>query len=166
MESCIFEIPIYRCSKKQFLEQMEKDIEKHLEWLEAASGGITKEEAPRTFRLSEGHFRKTYGGPWEYNQVIGWLRICALHGIIWGEAWLVDAKRMLRKMNKKHYVKLGTVFELPDCSEESSEVICARIVAEIENLRGRKPFKGRRFELGPLKRIGPAVNWRKVVGAS
>lgn len=164
MEECVFEVPIYRCSSKQFLEQMDQDVEQHLKWLEAASGGITRDQAPRTFGLSEEHFRKSYGGPWEYNQVVGWLRICARHGVIWGEAWFVDAKRIRRKMSKKHFVKLGTLFEIRDCSEESSEVVFGRILAEIDSVQRQKAFRRRHFELRPLKRIGPAVNWRRVLG--
>jgi hypothetical protein len=163
MEACVFEIPIYRCSPKQFNKQMEKDVQKHLRWLQDASGGITREEAPHTFTVSEGHFRSTYGGPWEYNQVIGCLRICALEGVIWGEAWLVDAKRMLRKMRNKHFVKLGRAFQLCDLAEEPSEYIFTRIVDEIETLQRWKMFRRRHFELGPLLRIGPAVDWRRLV---
>lgn len=165
MGDCVFEVPIYRCSFGQYARQMEKDVAKHLDWLERASGGVTREEAPHTFRVSEEHFRRTYGGRWWYNQVIGWLRICADHGAIWGEVWLVDAKRMQRRM-KKHYIELGKVFQLHDCSGKPSEEIFAGILDEIERLERRKPFRGRYFELGPLRRIGPYANWHGIANAN
>ena len=160
----MFEVPIYRCSIEQFTWHMEKDVAKDLEWLEQTSGGVTREEAPHTFRVSEEHFRRTYGSPWWYNQVIGWLRICADQGTIWGDVWLVDAKRKLRKMNK-HYVDLGKVFQLLDCSDKPSEEIFAQILNEIEGLQRSKQFRGRHFELGPFRRIGPSVNWQRTANA-
>jgi len=161
----VFEVPIYRCSLGQYTRQMENDVAKHLRWLEKASGGVTREEAPHTFRVAEEHFRGTHGGRWWYNQVIGWLRICAGQGAIWGEVCLVDAKRMRRKM-KKHYVELGRVFELQDCSGNPSDEIFARILDEIEKLQRCKPFRGRYFELGPLRRIGPNANWQRIANAN
>lgn len=164
MDSCVFEVPIYRCSLEQFTGQMEKDVAEHLEWLERASGGVTREEAPHTFSVSEEYFRNRYGAPWRYNQVVGWLRICADQGSVWGEVWYVEAKRVRRKM-RKHYVWRGRAFKLDNCTDTPSEEIFARIVHEIEGLRRWKLFKRRHFELCPLLAIGPNVDWQGIVGA-
>ena len=162
MNNCIFEIPIYRCSAAQFVDKMERDTKKHLKWLEQTSGA-TRDAAPRTFKISEKYFRDTYGGPWQYNQVIGWLQICAFNKIISGELWFIDAKRIYQKLTSKHYVKRGTVFELDHCNDKSSEAIYQMILAEIETIRRKPPFAKRHLDLTLLQRLGTVIDWQKLI---
>ena len=92
MTSYIFELPIYRCSEQQFESQYTKDLQSYLSSLEKRSGGVTLEQAPITYQTAESEFRDSYGGPWNYNQVIAWLRICAGRSSICADLWLWNTK--------------------------------------------------------------------------
>jgi hypothetical protein len=162
MNNCIFEIPIYRCSAEQFVDDMENDTKKHLERLEQTSGA-TRETAPHSFEISEKYFRDTYGGPWQYNQIIGWLQICTFNNIVSGELWFIDAKRIYQKLIAKHYVMRGTAFELHNCNDKSSDAIYQMILAEIEKIRRKPPFAKRHLDLTLLQRLGEVIDWQKLI---
>src|SRR5947209_66451 len=95
----IFDIPVYRCEEQKYYAAMDEGAAKHLEKLSALTG-ISREKALNLWRDIEEHFWATYGGPWEFNQTIGWIRLYAEGSYIGGNLWWVNAKRIRRNMRK------------------------------------------------------------------
>ncbi|MDP2183231.1 MAG: hypothetical protein Q8K99_11770 [Actinomycetota bacterium] len=67
------EVPIYRISEARFAEQYERDVTKYVQTL-------TDETplSPDQIARIRGHYAYDYGGPWQYNQTVGWLRLFVL----------------------------------------------------------------------------------------
>ncbi|MCZ7543735.1 MAG: hypothetical protein M5R40_09440 [Anaerolineae bacterium] len=162
MGKALFEIPIYRCTPHFFFTQFEKDKQKHLGELFLRSG-IPREQAPDTYAGSELRFEDQYGGPWQYNQVVGWLQLYVLGSQIRGEIWFVDAERIRRKMRNKRFCHYGKAFELDVEPEDTSAKIYEGVLSELKQLEEEKPFKGRYLDLEALCNIGPLINWRELV---
>jgi hypothetical protein len=92
-----FEIPIYRISEDRFYKLYDYDLHCRLESY-SQSCGVECDQIPERIRRNvEQSFWETYGGPWHFNQTVGWLRLFIWGTQIKGELWMSNAKRLLRK---------------------------------------------------------------------
>ena len=162
----ICDIPVYRCAEDVFYADMERAVAEHLGWLTKASGA-SRDKAPETFRNAEDHFRSTYGGPWTFNQVVGWIRLYAAGSHVGAHLWWVTGKRLQRKMRKTFYLTthsnaLATYFTPRD----NSEAIFAGTLERLEAVAHMPPLKGRYVDLRVLRNVGPFINWRALLNAS
>lgn len=162
MAAYFFEIPIYRCGEEQFLSQRDRALAEHLKWLTDVSG-VPPERAPVSHNNAKSSFIDSYGGPWRYNQIIGWLRMSAGRSSIAADLWLCDAKRYARRMRYKRFYYLGTQFVAQCPQELSSEQIFLQIMSRLReyNLAWRR--RGIVLDLECLARIGPSVDWRSML---
>jgi hypothetical protein len=153
---------IYRCSEERFLSQFEKDAERHLDWIEQHSG-VGRATAPEIYQSFRESFRDSYGGPWRYNQAIGWLRLHGARSWIRADVWLCDGSRFLRRMRHKHFHYRGTEIVMKCPPSLSSSEIFERLRQQLENYQ--RAWRGRGFvlDLECFLDIGPFVNWRRAV---
>lgn len=162
MPASFIEIAIYRCGEADFDSQLEMDVADALKDIEQR-GGAPPDKAPQTYRNAEEHFRDAYGGPWRYNQVIGWLRLYAGGSWILADVWLCDGKRFRRRMRDKcfHYIGSEVVAEFTAelSSSEIFDHLCKKLL-EFERGWRRRGFV---LELECLMEVGRFVNWRALV---
>ncbi len=98
----IFDIPVYRKSPGEFDAEINTAMTKRVEY-------ITSHD-PERRRLDKETHQRVYhaviaesGGPWQYNQIVGWLRLFVEGGKIGCHPWWVDSKRLSRRMRYKRY---------------------------------------------------------------
>jgi hypothetical protein len=161
----IFEIPVYRCAKEAYYTEMHAKTVEHMEALQSKTG-ITREIAPDSFRSNEEFFWARFGGPWDFNEVVGWVRLYAEPSSIGAQLWWVN-KRIQRRMRKVFRLTsesniLGTDFSPKD----DSRTIFTKTLAQIESLGTQKPLKGRHLDLRAFRDIGPFVDWRALLDAA
>ncbi len=70
----VFDIPVYLRPKSKYYRDMEQATARHLRKL-FPSVESPREKFPKQCEAIEQDFCKTFGGPWEFNQVVGWLRL-------------------------------------------------------------------------------------------
>lgn len=107
-----------------------------------------------------------FGGPWQFSQIVGYLRIFVAERAVGGEPWIVNAKRMGRRLKKVFYRNPTNVLlahSLEDC--HSSEIF-RRVLARIEEMPKEDPFKRKYFDLSTFKRLGPFIEWNALVKSS
>jgi len=126
-EAFFFEVPIYRVSESKFNTAYDRDLEKHWEWLESASDTPRGRMSGHLLRISENRFWETYGAPWRFNQVVGWIRLYVLGTQIRGELWMARARRYTRT-GRRRYRWRGKAFEM-SCAKDMTS---AEIGAEVE----------------------------------
>lgn len=99
----IFDIPIYRCTEERVYSDVDAAVanENHKLFL---TTGILQENAPVTCRRVKQHIIEECGGPWNFNQVVGWLRLFAEWSHIGGHLWWVDVKHIQRNMRNKRFL--------------------------------------------------------------
>jgi hypothetical protein len=163
MAAYIFDIPIYRCSERRFELQFAKDLSEHLASLESRSGGITRSQAPTTYAGAGQDFRESYGGPWRFNQIIAWLRLCASSSSICADLWLCDAKRFRRAPRRRRFQFVGTEAVVRFRPRNTSREIFAALLHRLDEYEeGWKP-RGFVLDRGAIVRLGPFVNWRQAL---
>lgn len=157
----IFDIPVYGCSEKRYSNAMDNAVAKRHDEIFSMTG-ISREKAPESYKNSETHTRRAFGGPWHFNQVVGWLRLFAESSHIGGHLWWIDARRINKVMrHKRFYLKtasdvLGTYFT----KQDDSETIYRKTLKHINVLKRQAPLKGRYIDLENFCNIGPFVDWR------
>lgn len=157
-EKYLFDLAIYRLSEDHFIERYKSDLEKKFFkiWPDQERYAVSKELQ----QSIENHFWETYGMPWRFNQVIGWLRIYSLGSQVRGELWLTEAKRLVRRRSPPPVRWKGKAFELHTSSEESSEQILSNIRREINRAMkdlGRKQLV---IDLECFENVAPKLDWK------
>lgn len=158
-----FDIPVYRCPEERFDRERDEALAKRL--AEIKDMGVPREKAPESYDMNEQHFQKEYGGPWRYNQTIGWLRLYAEGSHIGGHLWMVDAKRIQRNMrNKRFYLRTGSnVLVANFMPDADAKVIYQETKSAIERLSRESPLKGRYVDLETFCNLGPFIGWRSLL---
>lgn len=125
--------------------------------------GFTREQVNDNNRIhEEQHFWEIYGGPWQYNQVIGWIRLSVLGSQLRGYLWNMTGKRFRRK-SRNQIKRIGKVFEIDVTPDESSEQIRVKIEQELERLQKEWCKKKRFLDLECFRSLTPCIDWRKLM---
>jgi len=156
----IFDIPIYRKTEDEFKAEIDTHVAKRVEWI--------KSHDPKSRPLSRKNYDRQVhsviaesGGPWQFNQIVGWLRLFVEGNTIGCHPWWVDAKRLNRRMrNKRLYMTtfsdvLGAWF--PD---EASTEIYDTLLERLMAMANEPKYKNRYIDLDVYRRVGPFIDWR------
>lgn len=162
----IFDVPIYRCTKHSYYADMEQREKKHIHEL-LTNNGVPHETAPDTHQRAKEHLRKAFGGPWDFNQIIGWIRLYAEGSHIGGQLWWVDAKRIRRDTRKTFYLRtpsniLATYFAPTD----NSASIFSETLTQLEALGKRIQVEGHYVDLENFRNLGPFIKWRELLNSA
>jgi hypothetical protein len=157
-----FDLPVYRLEKDKYYSQMDKWIKTKL----GATGNPIQEEIIKKYpeekiRIGD-NYRKIYGGAWEYNEIIGFIRLHFWGTQIRGEYWQHKAIKMMRTRRKQYeYVthKLAVENNLPLI--KPNREIYNKIMEYIH--RCKKELKNRYIDISIFETIGPYINWRKLI---
>jgi hypothetical protein len=160
-----FDLPIYRLLEGDYNQQLDA-------YVEGALYGRTEEERSRfagRFRGREGleastrdYYWKDFGGPWQFNEVIGYVRLYFFGRQIRGELWWVDAKRIVRTRRKlyfMHDLSTASPVRVPPGSDDGA--VYNLILTFVDRVRQRL---GKRYlETTLLETVGPYVRWSSLL---
>jgi len=105
------------------------------------------------------HLWHAYGGAWQFNEIVGYLRVHIVGTQVRAEHWSVRRKRSVRTRKKTlEWVthKLAPESELP--MDGTNAEIFAAIAIHVESCR--KLLAPRVLDTTLMENVGPHVNWR------
>ncbi|NOQ71768.1 MAG: hypothetical protein GQ574_07200 [Crocinitomix sp.] len=164
MESYFLDIPIYRCSEKKYLQELDKlrsNIHTSLEPQRKSVPEYNLDDIEN--RLFE---NKSY--PYEYNEIIGWIKLYVLGTQLRGEYFFEVSSskshsiktRINKGVRKKRFELFGKAFELSIRKEMNSHEIFTSLCERLVRLNlNERPFINRHLDLANLMAIGPHLNW-------
>ena|ERR1041384_5875200 len=148
----IFEIPVYRCSLEQHVQEWEKEIEKFKQFIRAHGG----HEPSR--RLLE-FFERDHWQPWAYNDVIGFLRVTAFGRQVHAEFWEHKTKRHVRRPARKVFTWTQTPWKT-SCDRFTTSVEVYHALRDKIERFAQEPHMRRRFvDNEAFLQVGPFINW-------
>ena len=160
-----YDVPVYRLSHERYYKDMGEYIKKHM-----CSGRPSHKKMMEDFyrreparkREAQDRLRKSYGGTWEYNEIIGYIRLYFLGTQIRGEYWGVNSKRVVRTRKKILECKTWKLASEIDLHQEPDSL---SIFSKIMEYLGKcqKELKGRYIDTENLKTIGPYVDWKSLL---
>jgi len=157
MEKYFFEIPVYRIPEERYYAELEDYIQKHLHSGWPQQDALMQEALLKRPELTD-IYRESYGGAWNYNEIIGYIRLFFLGTQIRGEYWGTEAKR--KRRSRKKIFKFKTWNLAPEIDlhwETESSAIFAKVREYVAGCS--KILKGRYIDIRPLMVIGPYVDW-------
>jgi len=157
-ERYFFEIAIYRTRRERFNKKYDSDLQSYLEQSQKLSGFIRDIDNTRIHDKQS--FWENYGGPWQYNQIVGWIRLYILGSQLRGDLWMMTGKRLYRK-SRNQIQLVGKVFETDITPDESSTQIRTKLEQELEYLQKKLCKKKRFLDLECFQCLAPNIDWRK-----
>ena len=161
-ERYFFDIAIYRTSREQFDKKYDSEKRRYLDKLQKLSSFASNPVTDDTRIHDEQHFWENYGCPWQFNQVVGWIRLYILGSQLRGNLCMMKGKRLHRKSHNQ-IKRTGKVFEVDIFPDESSIQIRTRLEQELKRLQ-KVLYKKKRFlNLECFQNLAPCIDWRKLM---
>jgi len=167
-ETFIFDVPIYRIAEARYNADRKSYVDKrlydHPELIRSEIEDFHR-ECPDSKTRNIDYLQKQYGGPWRFNNIIGYIRLYLDGYQIWGQLWYVYVKRVVRKPRHKILIckNAGLGFGIPvDIPTKSSNgEIFDLVMKYLDSVRPR--FKKRFIDSSLLETVGPYVDWKSLI---
>ncbi|MFG1349521.1 hypothetical protein [Xanthobacter autotrophicus] len=151
------DLPIYRLSPDAFEAENQRSIDQCIA-NSFGSWDVPQEHIDRSRRiLTVSAIQR--GGAWEFNEVVGFLRLHFVGSQIRGEYVGTDRKRIYRTRRKVFHFKtwkLAPEVEIADTNDDQS--IYRSVTAYVDRCRRELPL--RYFDDRWLREVGPFLNWK------
>ena len=160
MPTQIYDLPVYRLKQDVYYKDREDWLEKHLPDSEFMREYYAKNPERRIH--AKQHADDASWGPWDFNEIIGYVRLHIVGTQIRGEYWCHEAKRYTRtrrKIFKWQSNKLVTEMNLPVAS--TNRAIGMVIDDYIEACSQELP--GRYIDSARFEAISPHMNWKSLI---
>lgn len=158
----IFDLPIYRKTKDDFDAEIETHIAKRIEWIISHDPEQRPLGHEVVLRVRHSIIAE-FGGTWQFNQIVGWLRLYVEGNTVGCHLWWVD-RRINRRMRNKHlYLQSPSDILHARLTNESSMKIYEKLLLRLKELSEGTPYKNRYLDLDVFQRIGPLIDWRKLL---
>lgn len=141
-----YDVPIYRLSNEEYQKAISAFVDPRVE-----------SQGPGVKQM----WWEQFGGAWQFNEIIGFLRLHFLGSQVRAEWWSVKAKRITKTRQKQFEYKshkLAPETSIP--SGATNKEIWAAILEHLDDCR--KELKGRYVDSSLLEVIGPHMNWQAV----
>ena len=161
-EKYFYDVHVYRLSRERYYNDMDEYIKKHMYSGSPRHRKMMEDyyrKEPTQKNAAEERLRQSYGGAWEYNEIIGYIRLYFFGTQIRGEYWGVNSKRIVRTRKKTlEYKTWKLATEIDLHREPDSSSIFSKILEYLD--RCQKKLKGRYIDTVSLKAIGSYVAWK------
>jgi hypothetical protein len=163
-EYYIFDIPIYRCTMEKFETEVNSKYDARIERIMDSDSKKRPLPIEIKVRVMDSVYKK-FGGPWEYSQIVGWLKLYADPSHIGGHLWWIDSKILRHDLVKKRFYQItpSNVLSNHFYGTETSKEIYNILIADIKKLAKQNPLKGRFTEFSQFERVGPHIDWEKLM---
>ena len=156
-----FDLPVYRLARDQYYRERDDHIDSVLFPKESphTPGRRARDLADPT--INEGirnHIALSYGGCWEFNEIIGYIRLHFLGTQVRGEYWSVAKKRIVRTRTRTieyQTWKLASEVDIP--RPYTSIDILKSVRTYIDDCRKEVPR--RHIEASMFEAIADSIDW-------
>lgn len=161
---CVYflDLPVYRLKEDQYYDEREKYIVKTVCGSQVSNSEMSDSEL-YVFNKQQPYLAQHYGGAWEFNEIIGFIKLHFLGSQIRGEYFTTKPNRKVRT-RKKQFVysthKLAPEINLT--VKATNAEIYEQILSYIELCKKELP-PSRYIDDEKIKCMGPFVNWKELV---
>ena len=156
-----YDVPVYRLAEDRYYAERDRYIDISMYGTHPEDRKMRKafyERNPDNKINFEDHLQKSFGGPWTFNEIVGYIRLHFLGTQVRGELWMVDKKRIVKSRTKlilwqSHKVSYEEDFPF----NASNEQVFRAILAYLDH--AKKELKDRVLDTSHFERIGKFVDW-------
>jgi hypothetical protein len=157
-----FDLPVYRLSCDEYNTHQAHDIENQISYIMKENPYYDLPEKNRV-RIQQHQYEKY--GPWQFNEIIGHIRLYFRGRQILGEYFSAEKKRNVRSRNKvfvRRTHKLAAEVSIAPNKNVTDEEIFVSVKTYIADCK-RELAKGRVIYDHIFMTIGPHINWRELL---
>ncbi len=153
MNDYFFELPVYSMKKDVYKKKMKLKLAKEKDLYGVSENLPETDDAVRSIR------RRIFRS-WEYNQIIGYLKLYRLGNRVYADFWKINKSRIPFRLDNKYfeYQFISPEWDINLDELNNSEEIFNKLVEELPNDM-REMYSKYYLDLTLLKEIGPYINW-------
>lgn len=164
-ERHFFDVPVYRLCEERYYRDMEQHIDNVMFPPEDQLSNALREMDrinPSENDAARGHVATKYGGSWQFNEIVGYIRLFFLGSQVRGEYYASGQKRICRTRRKIFQLKSLNLAPEIEIGDLTSNVAILDAVLEYLS-HCRKELKGRYVDSELLDNLGPFIDWQSVL---
>jgi hypothetical protein len=155
----ILTLPVYRLTSDEYYAKRDLLTEKAI--FGGSDGEFKREYAkndPDWYLNFKIHLDTSYGGSWNYNEVIGYIELHFMGNQIRGSYWQDDKKRFVKSRKKQFVYQTYKLCAEKSFSRKSTNAeIYDVVMAYVDSCR--KELKNRYIDDSNLKGLGKHIDW-------
>lgn len=156
-----FDVPVYRLAREKYYNERDAYVEESLFptnslFVEAAR--VRDKTDPRQNDMIRSNSQRSYGGCWEFNEIIGYIRLHFLGSQVRGEYYTVRRKRIVRTRTKTFEYqtwKLAPEIGIPNPPTQAG--ILDAIREYLDDCK--KELPRRHADTSMFEAVAPHVDW-------
>lgn len=155
MGNYFFEIPIYSMNEEKYYEKLEKNIQKELNKYRGKSKNTDD------YKNYEECIRGLNYRDWEFNQIVGYLKLYRLNSRIYADFWKIDKQRIPFRLDKKVFkyrINSSPAWDIDLNKLSTSKSIFDKLMKELPN-DWKDLYKKYHIDLSILQEVGPHIDW-------
>ena len=159
-----FDLPVYRLTAARYYAERDRFVEKMMYPADRAwSRQLRKLHAlqPAVGAAFKGDLQNIYGGGWEYNEIIGWLRLHFIGALLRAEYFAVPGRPTRTRTKTFDYVTEALVPATKIPARAGSGAIRNLIDRHLDACQ--RALRGRHLDRANLDAIARHVDWRALV---
>lgn len=163
-----YDVPVYRLPREQYYNARDDFVENALCPADTPQSELVRGMAirdPNRFAAWRSHLEQSYGGCWEFNEIIGYIRLHFLGTQVRGEYFGLSKKRIVRTRKKLFEHKSWKLApEVSIRAPKGNEEIIAAVHEYIEDCRRELPR--RYIDASILEAVAPYIDWAGLLHAN
>jgi hypothetical protein len=166
MPSAYFhDLPVYRLARYKYYAERNAHVDSVIYQEGTSTEAFLREQErrdPSAHSAIREHLERNYGGCWEFNEIIGYIRLHFLGTQVRGEYFASSKRRLVRTRNKTLVWKTWKL--APEINVESPTDSNSVLRAVREYIAAcRKELPHRFIDDEPFEVLAPHVNWSAVL---
>lgn len=150
-------IPVYRLSEERYYSQMDEEFER---LVSKSWDSSFRQENPDLVDNWKNHHRSSYGGDWEFNEVIGHIKLFFMGSQVRGEYWSTKPRRKKKTRKKEFEFKAHKLAVESEIREKTNKGVLAAIEEYLS--RCQKELKNRHIDLREFEALKEYIDWMSV----
>jgi hypothetical protein len=151
----LFDLPVYRLPEDAYYRERDAYIEDYIQ----AAGGHDRD--PDVITRIRSHGAELFGGPWQYNEIMSFVRLHFDGSQILGHYYAPNAKRVVKSRRKVFWYQTHKLAPEIDIGfDPTSDKIFALIKQYVDACRRELPRRW--IDDEQLMHVGPYVDWKSL----
>lgn len=150
-------IPVYRMPEDKYFSQMNEDFEKLISGVWDESFRKNNPSLVESWRINH---RSSYGGDWEFNEIIGHIKLFFMGSQVRGEYWSTKPRRKVKTRKKQFEFKAHKLVAESEIWDKTSDGVLAAIEEYL--FRCKSALKDRHIDLREFEALKDHINWLSV----
>ena len=160
-----YDIAVYRLEEEKYYRELKEYKNAHLFGSNENEIKLKKEfyeKYPEQKNNFEEYLFKKFGGQWEFNEVVAYIKLYTVGNQIRGEYFQIDKKRIYKTRDKTFEWKSDKLVpELSFYKNQTNEEIFMNICKYLNNCE--KELKNRYLDLDNFLKVGKYIDWKSLL---